>query len=187
MREAEAETPSGIGDIAEIMNEALYSELRKRAKALLARERSQHRWDPADLVHEAFVRIAGGRTPVHLANRAHLMALANLIMRRVLIDHARSQHFTNRQEPLPLSTDLEAPGARATDAVPLHDALRRLAARDTRLYEIVKLRFFFGLGVEEIAEALSVSSRTIKRDWTVARVWLRAELSLSASTAVGRW
>lgn len=163
--------------LAEFMDESVYRRLHYQAKAILRREAFRQRLEPSDLVHEAFVRIARSHAPVHFQSASHLMALTTIVMRRILIDAARAADSPLWLGCVPLDSGLPLASPAATgDAEPLHEALRYMRTCDARLYRIVMMRFFWGLGIEEIAAALSISARTVKRDWKVARDWLRREL-----------
>jgi RNA polymerase sigma factor (TIGR02999 family) len=160
----------------ELIDQSIYNSLRCRAKAMLRQETADHRLEPTELVHEAFVRMARGPQPVAFHDTHHLLAITTVVMRHILIDNGRSAGSPNRWRPVPLDPELELFTSQAGDMLFLHDILRRLAVCDARLHAIVKMRFFLGLNLEEIASELSVSTRTVKRDWTAARTWLRREL-----------
>lgn len=156
----------------------VYDELRRQAARYLRRERGNHTLQPTALVHEAYLRLADQRD-VEWQNRAHFFGIATQIMRRVLVDHARARGRGKRGggQTLVLFDDaLAIAEARDLDLVALDDALSALAELDERQSRIVEMRFFAGLEVEEVAEALGVSETTVKRDWSLARAWLRREL-----------
>ena len=144
----------------------------------MAGERIGHTLQPTALVHEAYLRLVGDEN-VEWQNRAHFFGAAARAMRRILIDraryHAREKRGGGRErEPLDaVDVELES---RSVDLVALDEALVELEKRDPRMAEIVQLRFFGGLGVEEAAASLGVSERTIKREWSVARAWLYQRL-----------
>ncbi len=161
---------------AEFINESVYRRLRCRATAILRRETSDHRLEPADLLHEAFLRIARSNEPVDFQSESHLLALATLAMQRVLIDRARGGDSHLRMRCVPLEPGMPPTTDPNPEAEPLHDVLQHMRTCEARLYCIVQMRFFWGLGTEEIASALSISSRTVKRDWRTARGWLKREL-----------
>jgi RNA polymerase sigma factor (TIGR02999 family) len=157
----------------------IHTELRRLARAQMRHERPGHTLQATALAHEAYLRL------VRLENqdwhgRAHFLGTAAAIMRRLLIDHARKHGAARRGGGATHLTLGEAPGLaandRADELVALDDALAKLAALDERQARIVEMRFFAGLSVEETAAALSISDRTVKREWAVARAWLRAEL-----------
>jgi RNA polymerase sigma factor (TIGR02999 family) len=157
---------------------AVYEDLRRVARRRLRAERAEHSLAPTALVHEAYLRLVDLRR-VRWRNRAHFFAIAARVMRQILVDHARAHAAAKRGGPgrrVPLA---EAAGALAppdVDVLDLDAALGRLAAIDPRLGDLVVLRFFGGLSVEEAAEALELSPATVKRDWTRARAWLFREL-----------
>jgi len=156
----------------------VYDELRRQAARHLRRERGNHTLQPTALVHEAYLKLADQRD-VEWRNRAHFFAIAARIMRRILVDHARGRHRDKRgggSVPVVFEDALAIADARDLDLVALDDALSALAELDERQSRVVELRFFAGLEVEETAEALGVSPTTVKRDWSLARAWLRREM-----------
>jgi RNA polymerase sigma-70 factor, ECF subfamily len=167
----------------EALDEPTYRKLHGRAATLLRREVPEACMEPADLLHEALLRIASGRSQPRFQNMAHLIAVATLVMRRVLIDRARGSSWPARQKWLPLDSQMAVPLACEADSVAFRDILHRLANFDERLFAVVEMRFYWGLGVDEIASVLSISSRTVKRDWTVARGWLRHKIGQSPHRA----
>jgi RNA polymerase sigma factor (TIGR02999 family) len=159
----------------------VYSELRRLASAYLRRERSNHTLQSTALVHEAFMRMVH-QQDVQWKNRAHFFAIASQMIRRILVDYARSQHAEKRGSgavKLALDEAMAVPQAPATDVdlLGLNDALDRLAALDERQSRIVELRFFAGLSIEETAEVMSLSPASIKREWQTARAWLFREMT----------
>ena len=147
------------------------------ARKLLAHERPGVGWQPTDLVHDVYVRLLDWRV-VRWRNRAHFYSTTARMMRRVLVDAARARLAAKRgQRPdiRPLEVEVAAPG-REVDFVALDDALGALSAIDPRPADVVALRFFGGFSVEETAEALGVSARTVAKDWNTARAWLWSEL-----------
>jgi len=161
--------------------ELVYGQLRAIAEQRMAGERKGHTLQATALVHEAFLRVAP-RLGSDLASRTRFVHAAAASMRRILIDHARSRGRIKRGEArtgLPLDV-LDLAAARDSEEIlALDEALRRLRARDERAAEIVELRFFAGLSIDETAEAIGVSPRTVKREWSVARAWLHRELTES--------
>jgi RNA polymerase sigma factor (TIGR02999 family) len=157
----------------------VHRELRGIARRMLSGERKGQRWQPTDLVQETYIRLLDWRV-VRWENRAHFFATTARMMRRVLVDAARARRAAKRGQDasgVPLDgVDIAAPSPRV-DIVALEDALRELAALDARSSQVVELRFFGGFSVEEAAEALGVSVRTVKRDWNTARAWLYRALS----------
>jgi RNA polymerase sigma factor (TIGR02999 family) len=164
----------------------VYAELRQAAAAALRHERPEHTLQPTALVHETFVRLAGD-SPVWLENRGHFLAIAAKVMRRILVEHARTRNAQKRgsgRHPQSLADiDVAMPTAVADlDLLALDTALARLAALDARQARIVELRFFGGLTVEEAADVMGTSPRTVKRDWQLARAWLKREMARLASS-----
>lgn len=160
----------------------VYSQLQQLARAQLRRERDDHTLDTSGLVHEAFLRLVDQKR-VEWRERAQFFAVAARLMRRVLIDHARRRHAARRDARLRVTvSDVETPHQpRDEDLLALDEALNRLAELDPRQTQLVELRYFAGMTVPEAAEALGISPATVKREWTVARAWLRRELSARAT------
>jgi RNA polymerase sigma factor (TIGR02999 family) len=156
----------------------VHRELREMARRLLLRERAEVGWQPTDLLQETYVRLLDWRI-VRWQNRAHFFATTARMMRRVLVDAARARHAAKRNPEGPVvpldDVEVEAP-AIGLDFVALESALNALAAIDPRPSQVIELRFFGGFSVEETAEALGVSPRTVINDWNTARAWLRREL-----------
>jgi len=165
-----------------LLLETVYSSLKRIAQAQLRGERAGHTLQPTALVHEAYLRLLGQQS-LDWRDRAHFYGLAAVTMRRILVDHARRRNARKRGagEVQPLTLATFEPGAvgPAGDVglLDLDRALTRFAEGSPRAAKIVELRYFAGLELEEIAEALEVSLRTVERDWRFARVWLRAALS----------
>ena len=160
--------------------DVLYRELRRLAESVMRAERANHTLQPTALVHEAFLKLAGNQG--RFESRAHFLGVAAAAMRRVLVDHARGRNAQKRGSGATLVTvnDLDALPRQAPeeiDLVVLDDALSRLTALDSRQGQIVELRFFGGLSVEETAAVVGVSERTIKREWQTSRAWLRREIA----------
>jgi RNA polymerase sigma factor (TIGR02999 family) len=155
----------------------VYGDLRKVAARRLRAERSSHTLSPTGLVHETYLRLLGQHRS-HLHNRMQFFALAAQLMRRVLVDHARRRAARKRGGAGVRVTFDEAIASPAPDAdlVALDEALTELFALDARQARTVELRFFGGLSVEEVAEALQVSRSTAERDWRLARAWLYRRL-----------
>jgi RNA polymerase sigma factor (TIGR02999 family) len=163
----------------------VYDELRRLARRYMRGERAEHTLQPTALVHEAYLRLIGQRD-VEWQNRAHFFGVAAQLMRRILVDHARARKAEKRGGSAPkvsLDETLVFTEAKGADLLALDEALTRLTERDPRQGRIVELRFFGGLTEDEAAEVLGVSTRTVKRDWNVARAWLYKELSKSAISA----
>lgn len=160
--------------------DVLYRELRRLAEAAMRAERSNHTLQPTALVHEAFLKLAGNQG--RFESRAHFLGVAASAMRRVLVDHARGRNAQKRGSGATLVTvsdldDLPRRAPEEVDLVALDDALSRLTELDSRQGQIVELRFFGGLSVEETAAVVGVSERTIKREWQTSRAWLRREIA----------
>jgi RNA polymerase sigma-70 factor (ECF subfamily) len=157
----------------------IYNQLQAIARRQMAHERPDHSLQATILVHEAFLRLVGD-SQIDWSNRAHFFALASRVMRRMLVDHARAANAQKRpgaRQKVELDSALVFVEAQAADVMALDQALERLAAWDARQCRVVEMHFFGGLGFEEIGEVLSVSPRTAKRDWSMARAWLYRELS----------
>jgi len=160
--------------------ELLYHDLRRMAAYQLRRERSNHTLQPTALVHEVYVKIFR-HTPPEARSRAHFIALAAQVMRRFLVDRARTKKTEKRgrhPQMISLEQALVYDERRSDELLAVHDALERLRAWAPRQSQIVEMRYFGGMSEEEIAEYLKISSRTVKRDWAMARAWLHAELSV---------
>jgi RNA polymerase sigma factor (TIGR02999 family) len=156
----------------------VYSELRRLARYQLGGERAGHSLQPTALTHEAFLRLLGTRQ-VGWQNRAHFFAVAAQLMRRVLVEHARKRSATKRGGSITRVTFDETKAlaeAQDLDVLALHEALTQLEKIDPRQCRIVELRYFGGLDTEETAEVLGLSPSTVKRDWRVAKIWLRRAL-----------
>jgi len=160
---------------------AVYGELHRQAGRAMRREGGAHTLQATALVHESYLRLVDQRR-VEWRNRAHFFAIASTVMRRILVDHARARLTAKRGggvAPITLAGAAHG-GAQETDDVDLlalHEALERLAELDPEQARLVELRYFGGLTIEETAEALGVSPATVKREWALARAWLRRELS----------
>jgi len=157
---------------------AVYSELHRQAARYLRRERPGFTLCTTDLIHHAYLRLIDQRH-VEWQNRLHFYAIAAQLMRRILVDHARSRQASRRGGSiihLPLDEAMGVSAATDLDFVALDEALTRLAEMDARQARVVDLMFFGGFSEEETAAVLEVSTRTVKRDWQVAKAWLRREL-----------
>jgi len=152
----------------------VYAELRRLAASYLSRERQGHTLQPTALVHEAYVRLIDQRQ-IDWNNRAQFIGLAAVMMRRILVNHARERIADKRgggAEHVPLTLAGEGIGAPEVNLLDLHEALTDLTATDPRKGRIVELKFFGGLTTAEIAEHLGLSVATVERDWKFARAWL---------------
>jgi RNA polymerase sigma factor (TIGR02999 family) len=157
----------------------VYGELRRLAAQRLRNERPDHTLQPTALVHEAYVRLVDQRR-VQWQNRAHFYAVAAHIMRRILVDRARARKADKRGagwQRVTLVGDQTPTPSRNVDVLVLDDALRRLAVLDPQQERIVELRYFGGLTIDETAEVIGISTATVKREWAIAKAWLRAQLS----------
>lgn len=158
----------------------VYAELRRVAQRYLARERPGHTLQATALVHEVYLRLVP-QAEATWEDRGKFVGIAAHVMRQVLVEHARSRRRLKRggeAERLPLEGDVAAIQADADRWDDLDRALDRLAALDARQAKVVELRYFGGMTVEEAARVLGVSEKTVKRDWSVARAWLRRELGV---------
>jgi RNA polymerase sigma factor (TIGR02999 family) len=156
----------------------VYHELRRIARGYMARERPDHTLQATALVNEAYLRLVDTRQ-TNWQDRAHFLAICARAMRQILVDHARSrasQKHGGGQMALQFDENLGIPQSHHSQLLELDDALKRLAELDPRKSQVVELRFFGGLSLEETSEALRVSLRTVKRDWQMARAWLYREL-----------
>ncbi|HZU27401.1 MAG TPA: sigma-70 family RNA polymerase sigma factor [Bryobacteraceae bacterium] len=177
----------GQGDntAAERLTSFVYHELRGLAASHMRSERSGHTLQPTALVHEAFLRLMRDEQfEVH--SRAQFLGIASTVMRRVLVEHARGRNARKRsglRQRVELRDDVAGMiDAEAADLVDLDRALERLERVDPRLSRTVELRYFGGLSVEEAADVLGVSPKTVKRDWSIARAWLKGELSRGSTS-----
>ena len=158
----------------------VYGELRRLAASYMRQERPDHTLQPTALVHEAYLRLVDQN--VSWQNRAHFFGIAAKMMRRILVDHARRRQAAKRNAPIYRLSPPEglAGPDRDPELLGLDQALGDLEALDPRQARIVELRFFGGLGVEETAVVVGVSSATVKREWRTARAWLRREIGAPA-------
>jgi RNA polymerase sigma factor (TIGR02999 family) len=157
----------------------VYDELHRIASRYLRRERQGHTLQATALINEAYLRIVD-QNRVNWQSRAHFFGVAAQMMRRILVDHARSHLYAKRgggAQKLALDEAIATPQERDLDLVALDDALTTLAEIDPQQGRIIELRYFGGLTIEETAEALSISPATVKRDWTMAKAWLYGEIS----------
>ncbi len=158
---------------------AVYQELRRMAERSLRQESPGNSLQPTALVHEAYLRLID-QTQVDWQNRAHFFGVAAQMMRRILVDHAKTKHRDKRGGGavlLSLDEALNYGHERAGELVALDDALQGLAAFDERKSRVVELRYFGGLNVDETAQVLDISAQTVTRDWNMAKAWLYQELS----------
>jgi RNA polymerase sigma factor (TIGR02999 family) len=158
----------------------VYKELHRLARRYMAGERSGHTLQTSALVNEAYLRLVDVQK-VNWQNRAHFFGVSAQLMRRILVDFARSRRSLKRGGDAPtvsLEEGMIVTSTRGADLVALDDALKTLAAMDPRRSRVVELRFFGGLSAEEAAEVLKVSPETVIHDWKLAKVWLLRELSV---------
>ena len=169
----------GSAEALDRVIDIIYPELRRIARKHLARRRPGESLESAALANEAYLKLlhSGG---IRCENRTHFLALCSQMIRRILIDHARSRGLAKRggdAQRVPLDQVLLSAQARGIEVLALDEALETLARIDARKSRVVELRYFGGLSIEETAEALGVSLDTAKRDWRIARAWLLVELS----------
>jgi RNA polymerase sigma-70 factor, ECF subfamily len=178
------ELASGSTGAADRLASLVYDELHIIAVAAMRREDDGHTWQPTELVHEAFARLMG-QERVAWQNRHHFFGIAAQAMRRLLVDHARARRQLKRDggERVPLTAQIAEATVHDVDILDLNDALDRLATLDERQVRVVELRYFVGLSIEDTAATLGVSPATVKRDWTVARAFLRRELDAGRTDA----
>ena len=156
----------------------VYQELRRIAQYHLKQERADHTLQSTALVHEAYLRLVK-QAPAEVENRAHFLAVASRLMRQILVDHARGHRAAKRGGGLKLELQdaMVEQKAQNVDLIALDNALNELARLDPQQCQIVEMRFFGGLSIEDTAEVIGVSRTTIKREWATARAWLLREMS----------
>lgn len=160
----------------------VYDELRRIARRCLATQRNGHTLQPTDLVHEAYMRLSR-RHSMDFQDRVHFFALSAQIMRQILVDHARKRGATKRgghAVTLVVDEVVAFSKAKSLDLLALDDAMKRLASLDPRQCQIVELRFFGGLSIEETAQVVNISQATTKREWATARIWLHHVMNSGA-------
>lgn len=160
----------------------VYDELRRMARGFLRRQPSHHTLQTTELIHEAYLKIAKSDQQ-NWQNRAHFFGVAAKAMRHILVDYVRSKQRQKRGgvlERVSLADDMSVSRDQTRELVELDEVLKALEALDGRKSRVVELRFFGGLTTEEIAEVLSISPETVKRDWRFARTWLLREIQLAA-------
>jgi RNA polymerase sigma factor (TIGR02999 family) len=167
-------------DADDALLKLVYKELHRQAHRYLQKERAGHTLQTTALVHEAYLKLVAQKS-VAWESRSHFFAIAATMMRRILIDYAKTKHRVRRggvHSDLPLENALTiSMGETDFDLVALDEALNRLAAKEAHLAKIVELRFFSGLDLMETAEVLGTSESTVKRDWQMAKAWLYRELT----------
>ena len=160
----------------------VYNQLRGLAGRYLKGERTNHTLQPTALVHEAYLRLVGPED-LGFENKTHFFALAASMMRRILVDHARKKNAGKRWDPnhrVELTDNIEFNPDRPEQFLALEDALAALERLDPRQSKIVELHFFGGLTFEEIGEVVKANTRTVQRDWSIARLWLHQQLSVGS-------
>ena len=174
-----------LGD--EVARDALvplvYDELRRVARRCLVGQRPDHTLQSTALVHEVYIRLFNHES-VRWDDRIHFFAVAAQLMRRILVDHARTRNAAKRgghMVSIMLDEQVAKAKERTLELVALDDALTELSRMDAQQARIIEMRFFAGLSIEEVAQVLGVSPATVKRDWAVARAWLYSQLSRNAS------
>jgi RNA polymerase sigma factor (TIGR02999 family) len=174
-----ADWSDGDPEALERLMPLVFEDLRQLARKHFRREPDGHTLQPTALVHEVYVRLAGQRK-VEWDNRAQFFAFAAMLMRRILVDHAKARRTAKRGggvRKLPLDDAFAMPGGEDLDVLRLDQALDELAGIDPRQARIVELRFFVGLTQEEVAEVMELSVTTVKREWRSARLWLFRQVS----------
>jgi len=174
------ELSGGNPEAAERLIPFVYEELKRLARSHMRRERKDHTLQTTALVHEAYLKLVRQQA-VNWQGRSHFFGIAAQLMRRILIDHARGHLCEKRggaRVILPLNEALAFSPEHSKDLLKLDEALNRLSKLDPRQGQVVELRFFGGLSVEETAKSLNISPKTVKRDWAVAKAWLHGELRL---------
>ena len=170
---------AGEEDAKDLLIASVYEQLRKIAKGQLSRERSDHTLQPTELVHEAYVKMAGHLEERDWQNRSHFFAAAAEAMRRILINYARSRNAVKRgsgQRPEAINV-LELAGEQDPEMILVVDeAIQQLKKQDPKLGELVHLRFFAGLSIEQTSEVMEMSARSVARHWNFARAWLTKEI-----------
>lgn len=169
---------SGDDEAVDTLMPAVYLELRRMARGFMARERQGHTLQPTALVHEAYLRLVG-REPPEWQNRAHFFSAAAEAMRRILIDQARHRRRLKRggdMQRTPLHEDAVTSDPEDEELLALDECLSRLERKDPFMATVVKLRHLVGMTVEETAQALDSSPRSVHRAWAAARAWLLREL-----------
>jgi len=176
----------GDREALDALTPLVYDELRKLASRYLRRERDDHTLSSTALVHEAYMRLVDQRH-VQWQNRNQFFGLASELIRRILVDHARARLTAKRGGQvykLSLDEAIAAPEEKDFDLVALDDALKSLAGTDEQQSRIVELRYFGGLTIEQTAEVLCISPATVKRDWVVAKAYLKREMTRRGSGAM---
>ncbi len=173
-----SEVADGSKPALNAVMDLIYEDLHVRAHRFLRHERVNHTLNTTALVHEAYLKLLG-QEQVSWQNRAHFFGVASLVMRRILINHARQAQAAKRGggvSPATLLDDFAVADGRSEELLALDEALERLAQANERQSKVVQMRYFGGMTHEEIAEVLGISVPTVGRDWRIARAWLNREL-----------
>jgi len=173
------EVSQGNRDAEAALMTQVYGELRRLARKYMRSERGNHTLQATALVNEAYLRLMGQQGTTW-QDRAHFFAAAAQLMRHILVDHARAHRAGKRggeQHQVTLTEGIAAEESKTVEVLALHEALEKLAGMDPRQARVVELHFFGGLTFPEIAYVLEASERTVKRDWTMARAWLKIQLT----------
>jgi RNA polymerase sigma-70 factor, ECF subfamily len=173
-----AQLVQGKDDAASKLIPMVYDELRRLAGGYMRREREDHTLQATALVHEAYLKLVQQRS-VDWQSRAHFFGIAAQLMRRILIDHARGHLRDKRgagQQVVPLDEAAVFSPERSDEMLKVDESLQRLSTLDPRQAKVVELRFFGGLTVEETADVLNISPKTVKREWSVAKAWLHGDI-----------
>lgn len=169
---------NGSEDARDRLLPFVYAEMKRQARMIMSRERSDHTLQPTALVHEAFIRIAE-QAGIDWQDRRHFFGISSRVMRQILIDHAR-RHLSRKRGGNLIKfslDDIQMPAEeRAAAIIAVDEALERLANIDPQQAQIVEMRFFGGLTLDEIAKSFGVSQRTVSREWEIARLWLFREI-----------
>ncbi len=174
------EWKQGDDDAYQKLVDYVYDDLKQRASAYMKNERPNHTLQTTGLVHEAFIKLVD-KNEIEWQDRQHFMAIASKVMRRIIVDYARHRNRDKRggnKENLPIEEAryISSKGKSAVDLIVLDEALNKLAAFDERQAKIVELKYFGDMTLDEIAEMLEISRTTVKRDWNIAKAWLRRHL-----------
>jgi RNA polymerase sigma factor (TIGR02999 family) len=177
---------AGDQEALRVLLPLVYKELRAVAHHHLQGERADHTLQSTALVHEAYLRLVD-QSSLETKNRAHFFAVASKLMRQILVDYARSRRAAKRGGScfVELHEELVIPKKRTADVVALDSALSELSKKDEQQSQIVELRYFGGLTIEEIAEVLSISAATVKREWTMAKAWISREMRRGDGGKIG--
>jgi len=176
-----AQFGEGSADAEAQLTPLIYRELRRLAAGYMRRERPNHTLQATALVNEAWMRLIQ-QPQMTWQSRAHFFGIASKLMRQILVDHARKRSAAKRgvgAKQITLTDNLAATPDELMDVLVLDDALQRLSTIDARAAQIVEMHFFGGLSFEEMAVVLDISTRTVKRDWRMARAWLHSDLAVA--------